>query len=289
MSAGHPHRRINEADPKKLKKLMASPSFHEMWARPFTVVTTYQIPDSAGYSVKADHYYLDEELVRQVRSGQISVEAMTPEQILGALLRHERTEKCLMDADNDVDTYEPAHEFATMAEHNGVRPYAPPYKYEKALREIIKHNEHKELTNVPPDLACAPYIDEKDELDHRAVTRMQALGVRDCGKLSKAEVKYTKSSDGDECQGCKHWQPEPGFYQGFAACEIVAGAVRQDRWCSRFIAGGESSDIAGDQSHDQQPELPNRSKPDQVSRDYPVLSQSDAQYNEPSGQNSKEP
>jgi hypothetical protein len=247
VSAGHSHAKQNEKHPAELKRLMSEPSFQEMWNRPFQAVTTLQVPDSGGCSVKADEYYLDEELVKQVKSGKISVPGMTPAQILQALLLHERVEKCLMDADNEIDIYEPAHEFATLAEHQFVRTFAPPYQYEHFLKPVIDLNETKRLTNVPPDLACSPYLDDPDKHDKAALAAMVALGVIDASKTSKEDVNYSRSTSKDRCDGCSHWKPEPGFTPGLARCELISGAVRDSRWCSKFegMKDGQRLDSKG--------------------------------------------
>jgi hypothetical protein len=239
MSVGHSHsRRPNSKHPAELKALVATPSFQEMWRRPFKVVKTLQIADTAGYSVLGDDYFLDEELVRRVMSGEIRIPGMTPDQVLTTILLHERIEKCLLDADNEIDTYLDAHEFATCGEHQHVIVLrAKPYLYERGLRPVILFNETKPLIRVPPTLACAPLIDHPDGNDRRAIKELKRLGVADAFKVSKESVQYGRSTGADRCDGCDHM-----LGVDLAPCALVDGLVRADRWCKRYEAK-EDSDV----------------------------------------------
>src|ERR1700730_6365913 len=105
MSAGHAHRRVNEKHPRELQKLLADPSMRAMMARPYRVVENCDIPDLGGYSVLGDVYYLDRSFAAALRAGEIPIPGMTGEQIRTAVLIHEHVEKCLLDADNNIDTY----------------------------------------------------------------------------------------------------------------------------------------------------------------------------------------
>jgi hypothetical protein len=141
MSIGTPHHRLNQATVPKLKALIATPSFQQMWARPFKVDVTKQVPHTSGYNVSGTVYYLDKDFYAAVISGQIQIQGMTPETIIQAALIHDQTEKCALDAGNHVDAFrgtaagEPgAHEYATLAEHEFVRKFTTPRLYEVGLR-----------------------------------------------------------------------------------------------------------------------------------------------------------
>jgi hypothetical protein len=224
-----------------------------MWARHHTVIDTKQIPDTAGYSVMGENFYRDRVLVEAVHGGHITVPNMTKEQILDAILLHERVEKSILDADNPIDDYLGAHEFATMAEHEYVRSLnAKPYQYEAALKSVIKFNETKHLTDVPLDLCCAPYLDEPDAEDKRALKEMLALGVEDAGKQSKEKVDYGKAKKGgDQCLRCASWMS--GEQVELSPCRRVDGAVRWDRWCKLWSKrNGEGNGIQSSGGPDQQ-------------------------------------
>jgi hypothetical protein len=238
LSVGTHHHRVNKATPAKLNALRNTPSFRRMWARPFRVDVTKQVPDTAGYNVLGTVYYLDKDFYAAVMSGQIKIPGMVPKAILQAILIHERTEKCLLDADNDVNDYlgdseeAGAHEYATLAEHEFVRQFATPRVYEAALRQIIQHNEHKPLVIPPKDLDCEPHVDEMDSADKRALAEMRKLGVPDASKVSKVSVDYSRSTGEDRCVRCASWMGQPTAE--LAPCKIVSGAVRTEWWCKKY-------------------------------------------------------
>jgi hypothetical protein len=71
----------------------------------------------------------------------------------------------------------------------------------------IEWCERKTLHKVPHDLACAPYLDEQDEQDKRALAQMKRLGVVDASKLPKEEVDYSESTGDDRCRIMIHTPP----------------------------------------------------------------------------------
>ncbi len=227
MSVGTHHHRLNQATLPRLRALTTEPSFRRMWARPFRVDVTHQVADTAGYNVLGTVYYLDKDFYAAVMSGQIAIAGMTPKTIIQAILIHERTEKCLLDADNDITDYlgnKPqdqdagAHEYGTLAEHQFVRQFTTPRAYEAGLAKIIHFNEHKPLTNPAPDLDAEPHVDEMDAADKRALGEMRRAGVADAGKVSKDSVRYSRSKGEDQCVRCEH----------------VSGAVRSNWWCKEY-------------------------------------------------------
>jgi hypothetical protein len=249
LSAGHQHKRLNRAHPEELKKLTSEPSYQRVWNRPFKIVVDKEVPDSAGYSVQADHFYFDRDLHKAVVSGQIAVPGMHPLQILNALLIHERTEKSLLDADNPITTYQDAHEMATMAEHQYVKSTgATPKAYEHTLEGIIAYNEKKPITEPPLDLECSPYLDDPDADDKRVLAIMRKLGVTDANKEAKEPNKYGASAGQDQCQVCQNWQGHPTL--NLAMCSKINGLVRDHWWCKQFVLGkqnGEELDQGGSQ------------------------------------------
>jgi hypothetical protein len=233
MSAGHAHRRVNEKHPRELQKLLANPSMRAMMARPYRVVENCDIPDLGGYSVLGDVYYLDRSFAAALRAGEIPIPGMTGEQIRTAVLIHEHVEKCLLDADNNIDSYLDAHEFATCAEHEYVRSLkVTPLTYERGLRAIIELVQHKMVERPPRALACAPYLDHPDANDTRVLTAFRRLGVTDARKASKISVDYGRATGAERCAACASWQGRRNAE--LASCAGVDGLVRRDRWCRRF-------------------------------------------------------
>jgi len=242
VSAGHGHRRPNAKHPAELRKLMDEPDFRRCWNRPFRVDDTKHVFDTAGYNVRGNIYYRDADFVRAVRDGEwrnpltggvhtMRVPGMSAEQILDAILRHERIEKCLLDADNNIKLYPDAHEFATVGEHDAV---PDPKVYEAILRPIIHYNENKTLTSVPRDLSCAPMLDDPDFLDRRGLAQMRAAGNPDAAKVSKETEHYRMGAGQKRCENCIHYlvQPPPWNPQ----CEVVDGTLLHEWVCNSFQA-----------------------------------------------------
>jgi hypothetical protein len=271
MSVGTHHHRLNKATLAKLNALRNTPSFRRMWARPFKVDVTRQIADTAGYNVLGTVYYLDKDFYAAVMSEQIKIPGMNPKQIIQAILIHERTEKCLLDADNDVNDYlgdseeAGAHEYATLAEHEFVRSIGvTPRVYEgrrevpgEGLRKIIQYNEHKPLTIPPKDLDCEPHVDEMDSADKRALGEMRKLGVVDASKVSKASLDYSRSKGEDRCVRCTSWMGQPT--SELAPCRIVSGAVRTEWWCKKYQLAEQPS--AAPQPQESPPAVPQVAAP----------------------------
>lgn len=238
MAVGTPHARVNQATPERLAALQNSPSFRRMWARQFRVDVDHQVPDTSGVNVLGTVYYLDKDFYDAVRTGQVHVPGMTPKAIIQAALIHERTGKCILDADNDVDEFlggdreAGAQEYATLAEHAFVRRFTTPRAYEAGLRAIQHHNEHKPITNPPPDLDCEPYVERQDAGDERALDELRQAGVEDATKKAKVAVRYGRSIGEDRCVRCANWLGEPT--SELAPCRRVAGAVRSEFWCEEY-------------------------------------------------------
>lgn len=249
MSVGTHHHRPNRRHREELEHLIADPSFQKMWARPFRVVTSKQIPDTAGYNVAGSVFYIDRDFYNAVLSHRIVVPGMTAAQIIRSILVHERTEKAVLDSDNAIEDYSAAHEFATMAEHLAVTAAGgKPNAYEDAIRAAIKFNEKKPLTVVPADLDAEPYVDEPDAADKVAIAAMVRLGVVDAGKISKLRVKYAKSTGADRCIGCVNWM---AGQTELAPCRLISGAVRRDRVCSKFAKREGNADGKAPRSQPQ--------------------------------------
>lgn len=243
LSAGSGHRKPNEKHPAELHKLMDTADFQRCWKRPFTVIDTKQIPDSAGYSVKGDHFYRDVDLVKAIRAGfwvspvsgrrySLALQGASPEVILEALLVHERVEKCLLDADSPINLYADAHEFASSGEDQFVSQFVAPKLYNGILKPLIAYNQVKRLTDVPLDLSCAPLLDDPDAADQRILRQLRALGVVDAGKLSKKSVDYSLGKNSERCSACANKIAMSAPWN--AACKGVDGTILPEYWCKRF-------------------------------------------------------
>lgn len=256
MSVGHAHARANDKHPAELRKLLAEPTAAAMLKTPPALRTDKDIPDTGGYPVIGNWRYLDSFFVTSVKAGgfldagkwvPIAVPKMTADQIIHATWMHEFIEKVILDADNDVETYQDAHEFATCAEHDYIRSIgASPYLYERALEPLIKFIEARPLANPPLDLDCEPYLDRPDAQDKVTLRQFRRLGVADASKAPKESVGYSRSTGADRCGGCEHWQAgrPAGQPVDLAPCDLVAGAVRRTWWCTKFQAMEGTNDQA---------------------------------------------
>jgi hypothetical protein len=242
MSVGHPHKRPNKlAHTRELGKLLqtgGAPALMKRWNK-FDLDS--DIPYLCGYNVGGTTRFADCDYVRclhdpayaeQIIGGPIDT-GLNPLDTLECCFWHEEVEKTILDADNPINDYEEAHEFATAAEHERVRAKGgTPVRYERGLERIIKYCERKPLKRVPHDYACAPYLDEPDANDHRIIKELQALGVTDAFKISKASVNYGKSTGPTHCSICAMWQG--GGNAALSECRLVDGLVRDTDGCDRF-------------------------------------------------------
>jgi hypothetical protein len=254
MSAGHGHKREHDKTPSQLRKLQQDPDYRQLWQRWQRVDTDHDMVDLAGYNLWGTVRYIDRDLfhalidpnyARHLGIGPIDT-GLSPEDTIACLLDHEGIERTLMDADNDIDTYLPAHEFATVGEHECARAKkTTPLKYERGLAKAIEWCEKKTPTKVPQDFSCAPLLDDPDHNDKRVLEILKKLGIPDASKISKETVDYSKSSGQDRCDGCKHWL-NPDRSSVHSLCDVVAGLVRDDRWCTKYDAAKQPEDEDGE-------------------------------------------
>jgi hypothetical protein len=245
VSAGHGHSRPNLKHPKELAKLLTQGGAPELMHRWQRLDVDHDIPDLAGYNVAGTVRYLDRDAYRALMDPEYAVHilgeaidtGLTPEQTIGCIIEHEGDEKVILDADNPIDTYPDAHEFATTGENEKVVKFgSTPLRYNRGLQRIIKFCERKNPVKVPHDLCCAPYLDDPDENDRRVLKRFQQLGVVDAFKLGKRMVDYGHAVGADQCDGRKGWMGHPEL--DLSPCHKVEGLVRRNRWCKEFSATG---------------------------------------------------
>lgn len=269
MSAGHGHHRANPHHHTDLAKLKREPDWALLWARWQNINNQYDIPDLAGYNVAGTERYIDRDFYKALFDPEYAKQiglhpidtGLSPERTIVCLMEHEGDEKVILDQDNPIDLYEPAHCLATTGEHERVRQLGgSPVKYERGLKAAIKFCESKPPQHVPLDLAVAPYLDETDATDQRILKELQALGVKDAEKQSKKSTKYSSSTGKDRCDGCANWQPDPQQAKfHLARCAVVDGLVRDSHWCNKYEAGAaqvESPPLVPEQQAEPQKPAP---------------------------------
>jgi hypothetical protein len=225
MSTGH--RRYEEKTTSQLYALLGNTGV--LKAQPVKLDCSHDVPDAGGISVDRKTVYIDRRFAAAIKSGAVRVRGMTPGQIIQAITEHEHTEKVVMDGDNPVDTYPPAHEYATAAEHDFVRKLGvDPARYEADILDALKSAERRDPENPPHDLWCGPYLDDPDANDKRVLAIFRRKGVGDAFKRSKKDVGYGVGAN--ECRRCRHFEGNGDL----APCEIVSGLVRRDRQCEEY-------------------------------------------------------
>jgi hypothetical protein len=241
VSAGTPHKRNNLKHPRELKKLMAEGDTSALASRWIGLDVDHDMPDLCGYNVAGTMVFIDRDFFRalldpayaqHIGIGPIDT-GLSPEDTIDCLVCHEQTEKQILDGDNAIDDYEPAHEFATTAEHLKVKDKGgAPLRYERGLAAAIRFCEAKTPTKVPKDFDCAPMLDQPDADDLRILKVLQTLGVVDAFKEAKDTADYGKATNSAQCAVCKGWQQGRG--QDLSTCAKIEGLVRRDRTCARY-------------------------------------------------------
>lgn len=251
MSAGNGHSRPNMRHPGELQHILSTGGAPALMNRWQALDVDHDIADLAGYNVAGFVRYLDRDFLRALLDPAYATEilgepidtGMSPEDTVDCLLTHEGDEKVILDADNDVDTYQAAHELATTAEHEAVRKKGgSPIKYERGLKKAIEFCAKKPLKAVDPDFSCAPLLDDPDKNDHRALRDLRKLGIADAFKLPKHRFKYSRSTGADRCDGCAHWLASRDTGPELSRCALIDGLVRVDRWCAKFEEATEAKD-----------------------------------------------
>lgn len=199
----------------------------------FKIDTDHDIATGGANSVDRKTIYIDRTLYEKVMDGEFKVTNVRPRDIITAWIMHEHSEKCIIDGNNPIERYRPAHQCALAMEHQFVKWLGGnPEKYEEAiwpaLEECFKNGK---VESVPKDLWCAPLLDEPDERSLELLKRYIKMGVVDASKQPKHEVHYGIIKD--ECQDCQMWQPDKLSQRGgtLAMCAAVTGLVRDRRGC----------------------------------------------------------
>jgi uncharacterized protein (DUF1684 family) len=150
-----------------LNKFMLNSKFLQLFDRGVKIDHKHDVPYLAGYSKDGGTIYLDRHLPLEIKIDGKRVN------ITGFIVRHEHTEKSLIDAFGMK--YLPAHRIATAAEHELVQFHGiDPMEYEAKIRPHIKTAENEKLIKIPTDLDLTPYVDEHDILAKKIQKRIKA-------------------------------------------------------------------------------------------------------------------
>ncbi len=243
MSIGHnaDNEELEESSLTELFESLGGEDTPELFDRPYTVNTDYDIPFAAGNSMDRKTIYIDRGLFAEVMRGTFGKSGLTPQQIIDCWVEHEHTEKCIVDGNNPVDTYPPAHQRALAMEHVGVLAILGKNdakgkvdNYEDTVWPGIQR-AYKIPERVPADLWCSPLVNDPQDQDEAILKRMVELGVLDARKRDKQTARYGIARH--RCDKCRHWSPEVMVQEAgtLAACRVVSGLVRNDRGCDFWM------------------------------------------------------
>ena len=241
MSVGH--LRYETKPRAELYAILGQGDTAQFKAQPVKLDHSYDVADAGGISVDRKTVFIDEEFYNEIMSGRVRVRGMQPRQVVSRIIDHEHTEKVVMDGDNAVNTYPPAHEFATTDEHEGVEEITgkdAEIDYEPGLSDGIKRCMRRFLAkgrsaNPPKELWCGPHLDDPTDDDRKVLDILRAKGVEDAHKVSKETVNYGVGPE--QCRDCRHFGGVVVDGSGpLRKCEIVSGLVRDKLWCKRWSA-----------------------------------------------------
>jgi hypothetical protein len=229
MSFGH-LKRLAVKSEDELYKYLGQGDTPKIYARKPRLDTSHTIAYCGGSSVDTETVYIDKEFYRALMLGNVSVRGMTAKQVVQALIEHEHAEVSIDVGDNDVDIYQPCHEYATAKEHQLVKSLGvTPERYEECLAPALKECLYRPQTNPPADLWCGPYLDHPDKHDLEILRQFCARGVRDAFKKSKYDVHY--GTGPEQCCDCAMFEKRGSI---LSPCAIVSGLVRETRWCEKW-------------------------------------------------------
>jgi len=202
----------------------------------FTVDTKHSIAAGGGNSVDRRIVYIDEILHQQVKDNEFKATGLEPDQIITAWCLHEHAEITIVDGDNPVDTYYPAHKRGLAIEHWFYRLLGcEPKKVEKVIWPALVACYARPIKKPALDLWCAPYLDNATERDEELLAEMQKAGVRDAFKRSKYDAHYAIGEYA--CRDCRNKDPKALSQEDgeIFCCQVVCGIVRHNRHCDYFI------------------------------------------------------
>jgi hypothetical protein len=247
MSIGHSKDQRRTAE--ELHLILGEADTSKWYARPKRLVLGHDVPYGGGSSVDASELYIDEQLYKEVmcrpeapRHLWVTVRGMSGRQIIACWIKHEGCEISAELGDNPCDTYLASHGVATADEEDDVEAVLGKGKaawYEKQIEPALKRCLRRSLSkivlgtfNPPKHLWCGPILDKPDANDLKLIRGLRKAGVSDAFKLSKGDPSVMYGMGGRKCEDCKMMeQPK----KELSTCSLVAGMVRWNRQCERFV------------------------------------------------------
>lgn len=249
MSIGHraiDQEELTDASVADLYRALGDRDTPELYEASYKVDTDHDISTGAANSVDRKTIYIDRTLYQECMDGAFKKTGLNPEQLIGLWCAHEHCEKAIVDGDNEVDGYYPAHTRALRLEHRHLlailgskNPNPKIVLYEETIWPALVRTYHRDTKKAPKDLWCAPLLDDPTPRDEEILEQLVRLGVKDASKRSKYETHYQPGPR--YCKDCRHWDPKTLSQRGeeLAACKVVNGLVRNYRHCDFFMPKNE--------------------------------------------------
>ncbi len=244
MSIGHralDQEELTDATVGELYRALGDRNTPDLFQQSYKIDTEHDCPFGAGNSVDRKTIYIDRTLYQEVMDGGLSKTGLNGEQIIGLWCQHEHTEKAIVDGDNPVDNYYPAHTRALRMEHRHLlsivghkNANAKIRHYEEVIWPALVKCYHRDIKRPPKDLWCAPVLDDPTPRDEEIIETFRRLGVVDAHKRTKHDTHYQPGPR--YCMDCRYWNPELVSQSGgeMASCRIVNGLVRNNMHCDMF-------------------------------------------------------
>lgn len=233
---------IEQTTAAELYAALGSEDTPQLYGQGFRVDTDHDIAAGGGNSIDRKVVYIDRTLYQEVMDGAFAKSGLTGQQIITLWLLHEHVELCILQGDNPVDTYEPAHHRALRLEHDGLlvilgrdRAIEKIATYEEAIWPGLLRAYHRPIKKPPLDLWCGPYLDDPTPRDEEILAELRKAGVVDARKRSHYEIHYGMAKH--RCRDCAMFSPDKLSQERrqLALCEAVSGLVRDNRGCDLWI------------------------------------------------------
>jgi hypothetical protein len=233
---------LTQATAEELYRTLGEGDTPKLISRPYAVDFNHDISTGGASSIDRKTVYIDRRLYEECMDGAFKATQLKPQQIIGRWCDHEHCEICVIEGDNSIDTYAPAHERALRMEHEGVLAIlgrddaAEKIKaYESAIWPALMRCYNRAPKKVPLDLWCGPVLDDPQPRDKQVAAALVQLGVEDASKQSKYATRYGHGAH--RCGACANFgRLDP---DGLAPCRKVSGLVRFDRGCELWQDAGK--------------------------------------------------
>lgn len=233
MSSGHEqwHNSDRSERTKLLRQVLRDPKVKRWLSRPYTVITTTDVPLLGSSSIGWERIYIDRHLRAPWRPvGTIIVDEQ-PCNTIGGLIRHERLEPCLEQVFGW--SYKSAHLLAECWEDEYYRErHFNPRAVEQAFKPYIKAARHEALQKVATDIDLRPEM--APPRSSGLLERIKKIQNRAKDAHSVVGYRARSAHEKQQCGLCRKFIREKF---GGPGCIGVKDTISPLGWCRRFAAG----------------------------------------------------